>query len=50
MTDRKCTLELTRIGKEHRPKIEPSVLLEDLAWSYHTRRRVASADFRAASH
>jgi hypothetical protein len=50
MTDRKCTLELTRIGKEHRPKIEPSVLLEHPAWSYYTKCRVASANFLVFSH
>ena len=28
-------LELTWIGKENRPKLEPRILLEDPAKSYH---------------
>ena len=42
---RKQKLELTWIGKENRPKLEPRILLEDPARSYHAKRRVASADF-----
>jgi hypothetical protein len=38
-------LELTWIGKENRPKLEPRILLEDPAKSYHAKHRVASADF-----
>ena len=30
-------LELTWIGKENRPKLEPRVLLEDAAKSYHAK-------------
>ena len=41
----KQKLELTWIGKEKRPKLEPHILLEDPARSYHAKRRVASADF-----
>jgi len=37
-------LELTWIGKENRPKLEPRILLEDPALSYHAKRRVARAD------
>ncbi len=40
----KQKLELTWIGKENRPKLEPRILLEDPARSYHARHRVASAD------
>ncbi len=41
----KQKLELTWIGKEIRPKLEPRILLEDPAKSYHARHRVTSADF-----
>ena len=40
----KQKLELTWIGKENRPKLEPRILLEDPAKSYHAKHRVASAD------
>jgi adenine-specific DNA-methyltransferase len=40
----KQKLELTWIGKENRPKLEPRILLEDPALSYHAKHRVASAD------
>ena len=40
----KQKLELTWIGKENRPKLEPRILLEDPARSYHAKHRVASAD------
>ncbi|WP_295390485.1 site-specific DNA-methyltransferase [uncultured Thiodictyon sp.] len=33
-------LELTWIGKENRPRLEPRILLEDPARSYHARHRV----------
>ena len=36
---RKQKLELTWIGKEHRPKLEPRILLEDPAKSYHPASR-----------
>ncbi|MGH8497973.1 MAG: site-specific DNA-methyltransferase [Methylococcales bacterium] len=38
----KQKLELTWIGKENRPKLEPRILLEDPALSYHARFRVKS--------
>lgn len=38
-------LELTWIGTENRPKLEPRILVEDSARSYHARHRVTSADF-----
>ncbi|MHB1359788.1 MAG: site-specific DNA-methyltransferase [Rhodocyclaceae bacterium] len=40
----KQKLELTWIGKENRPKLEPRILLEDPAKSYHAKHRVTSAD------
>ena len=36
----KPKLELTWIGKENRPKLEPRILLEDAAKSYHAKFRV----------
>lgn len=41
---KKQKLELTWIGKENRPKLEPRILLEDLTRSYHAKHLVASAD------
>jgi adenine-specific DNA-methyltransferase len=37
-------LELTWIGKENRPKLEPRILLEELARSYHAKHRVTDND------
>ncbi|MDE2382694.1 MAG: site-specific DNA-methyltransferase [Xanthomonadaceae bacterium] len=37
-------LELTWIGKDQRPKLEPRILLEDPAKSHHAKQRVASKD------
>ena len=37
-------LELTWIGKEKRPKLEPRILLEDPAKSYHAKHRVTDND------
>jgi len=37
-------LELTWIGKEKRPKLEPRILLEDPAKSYHAKQRVTEND------
>jgi len=42
--NRKTRLELTWIGKENRPRLEPRVLLEDPAKSYHAARRVTDHD------
>ena len=41
MSEKKQKLELTWIGKENRPRLEPRVLVEDAAKSHHaaTRRR-----------
>jgi len=40
----KQKLELTWIGKENRPKLEPRILLEDPAKSYHAKHRVTDND------
>ena len=40
----KQKLELTWIGKDKRPKLEPRILLEDPARSYHARQRVTDND------
>jgi adenine-specific DNA-methyltransferase len=37
-------LELTWIGKEKRPRLEPRILLEDAARSYHSNHRVTEQD------
>lgn len=44
MTKKNGKLELTWIGKDKRPKLEPRILLEDAAKSYHAARRVSDAD------
>ena len=41
----KQKLELTWIGKDVRPKLEPRILLGDPSLSYHAKHRVTSADF-----
>lgn len=41
---RKQRLELTWIGKEHQPKLEPRVLLEDPKQSYHAPHRITDDD------
>lgn len=41
---RKQKLELTWIGKEQRPRLEPRILLEDPALSYHAAHRVSERD------
>jgi len=40
----KTKLELTWIGKENRPKLEPRILLEDPSKSYHAAQRVTEND------
>lgn len=40
----KQKLELTWIGKEKRPRLEPRILLEDPAMSYHAKHRVSEND------
>lgn len=44
MTTKKQKLELTWIGKENRPKLEPRILLEDPEKSYHAPHRVTKKD------
>src|SRR4051794_2315501 len=44
MTQRKPKLELTWIGKEHRPKLEPRILLEDPNKSYCASIRITDRD------
>lgn len=41
---KKQKLELTWIGKENRPKLEPRILLEDSEKSYHAPHRVTDID------
>jgi adenine-specific DNA-methyltransferase len=41
---KKQTLELTWIGKENRPRLEPRILLEDPVKSYHAKHRVTDDD------
>ena len=36
--------ELTWIGKENRPWLEPRILIEDLEKSYHAQKRVTDHD------
>src|SRR3546814_3202697 len=40
----KQKLELTWIGKEKRPKLEPRILLEDPDKSYHAKHRMTASD------
>lgn len=44
MSQRHQKLELTWIGKENRPKLEPRILLEDPEKSYHAAHRVTDQD------
>ena len=41
---RKQKLELTWVGKENRPQLEPRILIEDPEKSYHAAARFGSAD------
>jgi adenine-specific DNA-methyltransferase len=41
---KKQKLELTWIGKEHRPKLEPRILIEDPTKSHHAKQRVTDTD------
>ncbi|SRR5579883_570566 len=40
----KTKLELTWIGKENRPRLEPRILLEDASKSYHAKTRFSEND------
>jgi len=44
MNSQRQRLELTWIGKENRPKLEPRILLEDSEKSYHAPHRVTDHD------
>jgi adenine-specific DNA-methyltransferase len=44
VTKAKQRLELTWIGKENRPRLEPRILLEDPEKSYHAKQRVSDKD------
>lgn len=44
MARSKTRLELTWIGKENRPKLEPRILIEDSEKSYHAKHRVSGDD------
>lgn len=41
---RDLKLELTWVGKDHRPRLEPRILLEDPTRNYHAAARVTEAD------
>lgn len=41
---RKQKLELTWIGKENRPRLEPRILIEDPETSYHAQHRIGAND------
>src|SRR5271163_4513199 len=41
----KQKLELTWIGKENRPRLEPRILLEDTGTSHHAAYRFSGKDF-----
>ena len=36
---KKQKLELTEIGKEHRPKLDPRIMIEDPTQSHHANQR-----------
>ena len=40
----KTKLELTWIGKDQRPRLEPRILLEDPEKSYHAKAQVTDHD------
>jgi len=44
MNNNRQKLELTWIGKENRPRLEPRILLEDPERSYHAKHRVTDHD------
>lgn len=41
---KKQKLELTWVGKENRPRLEPRILIEDAAKTYHAAARVSDSD------
>ena len=44
MSKQKTKLELTWIGKDKRPRLEPRILLEDPSKSYHATSKVSEND------
>ena len=44
MGNGKTRLELTWIGKDERPRLEPRILLEEPSLSYHAAKRVSEDD------
>lgn len=44
MPSNKQKLELTWIGKDNRPRLEPRILLEGQDRSYHAKHRVTEGD------
>ncbi|MBX3740135.1 MAG: site-specific DNA-methyltransferase [Akkermansiaceae bacterium] len=44
MSGHKQKLELTWIGKDKRPRLEPRILIEDPKRSYHAKHRVSDSD------
>jgi adenine-specific DNA-methyltransferase len=44
MSGRKQRLELTWIGKDERPRLEPRILLEDEDKSYHAKTHITEND------
>ena len=50
MISKKQKLELTWIGKENRPRLEPRILLEDPEKSYHAQYRVKEGKGLTAEH
>lgn len=44
MSKRKQKLELTWVGKDERPKLEPRILIEDQTLSYHADKRYGDDD------
>ena len=44
MSRKKQKLELTWIGKDERPKLEPRILIEDSELSYHAKERRSDDD------
>lgn len=41
---KKQKLELTWVGKDNRPRLEPRILIEDPSKSYHAAKRISDAD------
>jgi adenine-specific DNA-methyltransferase len=44
MIGKRQKLELTWVGKDNRPRLEPRILIEDAEKSYHSATRVSDAD------